>query len=102
MTNQQNVSAVTPPVSISTLNNLTSGSSQNLASNLDPTAALAQQLAAASLAGNMQMLNENNIKEKLHALFEQTKREEEKRRKLEEEYQMKVSLDLLLCVCEFI
>ena len=73
---------------------MNSGSNQNL----DPTTALAQQLAASGLGGNnIQMLNESNIKDKLHALFEQTKREEEKRRKLEEEYQLKVSEPLKTC-----
>lgn len=41
---------------------------------------------------SLQMLNENSvvIKDKIQALFEQTKKEEERRRKLEDEYQVKV------------
>jgi hypothetical protein len=39
-----------------------------------------------------QMLNDLTIKEKIHALFEKTKKEEEKRRKLEEEYEHQVNI----------
>ncbi len=43
----------------------------------------------------MQILNENMmIKDKIQALFEQTKKEEEKRRKLEEDYKLRVSFYL--------
>ena len=73
-------------------------------SMLNPnTASLVQQIQALNTMNNsngqnnlinlntLQMLNDNNIKDKIQMLFEQTKKEEERRRK-QEEYQLKVRL----------
>ena len=68
-------------------------------SMLNPNAAsLVQQIQALNSNGQnnlinlntLQMLSDNNIKDKIQMLFEQTKKEEERRRK-QEEYQIKVS-----------
>ena len=88
-----------PPVSIPPINNLLQ---QNHSTNGNPLATLMSTVdnpkAAAAVLNqinnntSLQMLNENSviIKDKIQALFEQTKKEEERRRKLEDEYQVKV------------
>jgi hypothetical protein len=67
------------------------------------TSSLVQQIQALNTMNNsngqnniinlntLQMLSDNNIKDKIQMLFEQTKKEEERRRK-QEEYQLKVRL----------
>jgi hypothetical protein len=50
-----------------------------------------QQLAGQNNATNVaQLMNDLTIKEKIHALIEKTKQEDEKRRKQEEEYSLQV------------
>jgi len=88
---------LTPPSSISPLNNLITGQVNHLAAmmggvdSVTAAAIIAQQLSANN-GQNAQfpMFNEALIKDKIQALFEQTKKEEERKRKLEEEYQLKV------------
>jgi hypothetical protein len=88
---------LTPPSSISPLNNLITGQVNQLAAmmggvdSVTAAAILAQQLSANNgQNAQFQMLNDALIKDKIQALFEQTKKEEERKRKLEEEYQLKV------------
>ena len=91
---------MTPPTSISPINSLLqSGQANQLAAmiagvdNATAAAILAQQLGNANAGGaQYQMLNDNVFKNKIQALFEQTKKEEERKRKMEEEYQLKVSV----------
>ncbi len=56
---------------------------------------LLQQLTATNQLNLLGNDNSVLIKDKINDLFEQAKKEEEKRRKLEEEYQMRVSFILL-------
>ena len=70
---------------------------------VDPNALLnqANPMLLQQLAANNQLNllgNDNSllIKDKINDLFEQAKKEEEKRRKLEEEYQMRVSFRIYL------
>ena len=99
---QQRVSpsGVTPPSSMSPLNSLIASQASHLAAMLgggvdSATAAalIAQQLSASGVAAGgaqFQMLNDSLIKDKIQALFEQTRKEEERKRKMEEDYQLKV------------
>ncbi len=57
---------------------------------------LLQQLAANNQLNLLGNDNSLLIKDKINDLFEQAKKEEEKRRKLEEEYQMRVSFRIYL------
>lgn len=57
---------------------------------------LLQQLAANNQLNLLGNDNSLLIKDKINDLFEQAKKEEEKRRKLEEEYQMRVSSRIYL------
>ena len=89
---------LTPPTSISPNINLIQSSQANqlaaMIAGVDSATAaaiLAQQLTNSGANPNQfQMLNDNLIKNKIQVLFEQTKKEEERKRKMEEEYQLKV------------
>ena len=93
------------------VNKLNASSFAQVAANLDTSvlntnaANLLQQIQALNnlntnnqsnqsilnINNTLQMLNDNSIKDKIHSLFEQTKKEEERRRKLEE-IQLKVNI----------
>ena len=92
---------LTPPTSISPMNNLIAGQVNHLAAmmggvdSVTAAALIAQQLQANNgQNAQFQMLNDALIKDKIQALFEQTKKEEERKRKMEEEYHLKVRKSL--------
>jgi len=93
------VSSITPPISISPVNNLLQQQQQQLAqgfnsSSLENSKVLLNASAAALLAHQFgpgaAQNGDKARKEKINALFEQTKKEEDRRRKLEEEHHFKV------------
>lgn len=84
---------ITPPNSISPINNLNVNQLAAMIGIDSATAAaiIAQQLGNTSSTNQLgQMLNDTLIKDKIQALFEQTKKDEERKRKMEEEYQVKL------------
>jgi hypothetical protein len=77
---QANTAALLAAAHLQSLKN----SNNNSSVGANPNANVLNALSA------IQMLNDSNVKEKIQALFEQTKKDEERRRKLEEEYKLKV------------